>query len=226
MARHKNVIEVTKMLLKVYGHQFLGNKKNPFSELVFILLSSKTPPERYQSAYLRLKRHYPKSDDLAMANWDALAELIKDTGLQNRKAKALVKISQRIKRERGEVSLAFLKHWSDDDAENYLCSLPEISKKSARCILMYSLDRQVFPVDNHCFRICQRLGWVGENASLSDRVSDLLQDGVPLELRKDLHVCMVLLGRDFCTPTNPDCAHCPILSFCPAGQSGLLTSSV
>ena len=58
----------------------------------------------------------------------------------------------------GELSLKKLEEFNNDDALKFLESLPGISVKNARCILMYSLDRKVFPVDTHVWRICRRLG--------------------------------------------------------------------
>jgi DNA (cytosine-5)-methyltransferase 1 len=48
--------------------------------------------------------------------------------------------------------------WTDRELEDFLCSLPEIPRKSAYCIMMYSFGRQVFPADTHVGRVLSRLG--------------------------------------------------------------------
>lgn len=221
---HPNVNPITEILIRRFGRQTLSNKRNPLDELWFILLSSKTPPSRYQDVYRRLKRNYPKSDDLATARWEDVAAVISDAGLQNRKAKAIASISRLLKNQYRKVTLTPLRRLPDEVVETFLTSLPEVSIKTARCVMLYALDRAVFPVDSHCFRICKRLGWISGEKSLTDRVADFLQDGVPPALRRDLHVGMVLLGRQYCTPKDPLCETCPILEFCPTGLKAISLS--
>ena len=208
------VWEITETLVREFGCQRLGNKRNPFNELLYILLSSKTPPDRYQEVYGTLRRTYKRADDLADARPEEVASVIIHGGLQNRKAHAIAAIAQRLHQEFGRVTLSPLKRMTNEEAERFLVSFPEVSKKTARCVLMYALGRPVFPVDTHCFRIAQRLGWVPEGVSLTDRRADELQEGVPESLRWDLHVGMVLLGRCYCLPQDPLCCKCPLSGFC------------
>src|SRR5262249_8427187 len=124
----------------------------------------------------------------------------------------------------GHVTLDPLRKMSDEDAEKHLLALPGIGIKSARCILLYSLERQVFPADNHCLRISQRLRWIPK-ADFNKGTANALQNGIPPSFRGDLHVGMVLLGREFCLPKNPRCRECPILKFCQTGKSNLKLKS-
>jgi endonuclease III len=48
---------------------------------------------------------------------------------------------------------------SDDEAMDYLLSLPGVGVKTAKCVLMYSLGRAVLPIDIHVLRVAKRLGW-------------------------------------------------------------------
>ena len=48
--------------------------------------------------------------------------------------------------------------WYDEKLEEFLCELPEIERKSAFCIMLYSFSRQVFPADTHVGRVLSRLG--------------------------------------------------------------------
>lgn len=216
---HANVREVAKVLVDQFGAPTLGNKRNPFNELLYIILSSKTPPKRYQAVYRALRSVYRKAESLAHARSEDIAELISSGGLQNRKARAITIIAQRLVYKFGRVTLAPLATMADREAEAFLMSLPEVSKKTARCILMYSLDRHVFPVDSHCFRIARRLGWTCENKYLTDRLADKLQKGVPEHLRKNLHIGMVLLGRHYCFPKKQRCYLCPLLELCPTDKA-------
>jgi len=117
----------------------------------------------------------------------------------------------------GEPTLKSLHKMSVKEAESFLLSLPGVGKKVARCVLMYSLGRQVFPVDTHCWRIARRLGWVRptqKDKHCAPRDMDRLQSKIPPELRYSLHVNMISLGREICTPSSPRCDECPILALC------------
>lgn len=219
------ISEVTAALVERFGRPSLGNKKNPFNELLYIILSSKTPPERYPRAYRELRRAYPRAASLVDANPQDVARVIQFAGLEDKKASQIVQAAVQLKRLFGRVTLGPLRVMTDESAEEILTSLPGIGIKSARCILLYSLDRQVFPADNHCLRIAQRLGWIG-NATFTKGTANHLQSGIPPALCRDLHVGMVLLGRHYCLPKDSRCSECPIVKFCPTGPSGTGTSKV
>lgn len=217
------VSEVAAALVERFGRPSLGNKKNPFNELLYIILSSKTPPGRYPRAYRELRRAYPRAASLANADPQDVAKVIQFAGLEDKKASQIVQAASQLKQLFGRVTLSPLRAMTNEAAEEVLTSLPGIGIKSARCILLYSLNRQVFPADNHCLRIAHRLGWI-ENATFTKGTANLLQSGIPPALRRDLHVGMVLLGREYCLPKEPRCSNCSILKFCSTGLSATSTS--
>lgn len=215
---HSRVTDVTEALVERFGRPTLGNKKNPFNELLYIILSSRTPPENYQETYRSLRRAFKTANSIAEARVEYVAKAIEPGGLQNKKAHAITEIASRLKETYGRVTLAPLERMDTEEAEKLLTSLPGVSTKTARCVLMYALDRPVFPVDVHCYRVAQRLGWAPNDEPLTKRRTDALQDGVPEHLRHDLHVGMVLLSRHYCRPKAPICSECPVLEYCPTGQ--------
>jgi len=216
---HPHVEEVTRALVERFGRPTLGNKKNPFNELLYIILSSRTPPDSYQETYRSLRREFKTTNSIAEARVEYVAKTIEQGGLHNKKAQAITDIASKLKEAFGRVTLAPLKYMETEEAEEFLTSLPGVSKKTARCVLMYALDRPVFPVDVHCYRVAQRLRWAPPGEPLTKRRADELQDGVPERLRRDLHVGMVLLSRHYCRPKTPSCHECPILEFCPTGAA-------
>jgi endonuclease-3 len=211
------VHQVAEALRTRFGVPPLGNKSNPFNELIYVLLSSKTPGNRYQGAYAALRKRYPRADDLAEALPRGIQTTIRFAGLAKKKAMQIKAIARRLSFEFGRVTLAPVANMDDIAAERFLASLPGVGRKMARCVLMYSLDRPVFPVDNHCHRICTRLGWT-KGSPWSRTTTDALQEGIPPKLRKPIHVGMVLLGREYCLPRSPRCCGCPLRRYCPTGQ--------
>jgi endonuclease III len=193
------------------------NLKNPLDELLFIICSTKTGEASYRSTYRSLKKTFPTHYQIAEAPAEYIARPIVSGGLSNQKAKAIRDLLDIIVEKFGEPTLKPLRKMSDGEAEAFLLSLPGVGKKVARCVLMYSLGRQVFPVDTHCWRIARRLGWVRptqKDKHCAPRDMDRLQSKIPPELRYSLHVNMISLGREICTPTSPRCDGCPISAWC------------
>ncbi|HDQ71350.1 MAG TPA: hypothetical protein ENN19_04545 [Chloroflexi bacterium] len=215
------VVQIAKALARYFGQPMLGNKKNPFNELLYIILSSRTPPEVYQETYRSLRREFRRADSIAETRPEYVATTIERGGLQNKKARTITKIASELKNRFGRVTLAHLKDMETEDAEKFLVSLPGVGIKTARCVLMYSLDRLVFPVDAHCYRIAQQLKWIPQDIPLTECLADEIQSGVPEYLRRDLHVGMVMLGRNYCLPRSPLHQKCPILEFCPTGRTSV-----
>lgn len=100
-----------------------------------------------------------------------------------------------------------------DALEAYLAGLPGVGLKTARCVMMYALDRAVFPVDTHCMRLFVNLGLM-EGRMRFEYAQDLLQDAVPAEIRKPLHVNAVAHGRETCIPRFERCDRCVIADLC------------
>jgi len=193
------------------------NLKNPLDELLFIICSTKTGEASYRSTYRSLKDTFPTHYQIAEAPAEYIARPIVSGGLSNQKAKAIRNLLDIVVEKFGEPTLKPLSKMSDEDAEAFLLSLPGVGKKVARCVLMYSLGRQVFPVDTHCWRIARRLGWVRptqKDKHCAPRDMDRLQSRIPSELRHSLHVNMISLGREICTSVVSMCDECPISVWC------------
>lgn len=193
------------------------NLKNPLDELLFIICSTKTGEASYRSTFRSLKETFPTHLHIAEAPAEYIARPIVSGGLSNQKAKAIREIYDALAENFGKPTLKPLHKMNDEEAEVFLLSLPGVGKKVARCVLMYSLGRQVFPVDTHCWRIARRLGWVRstqKDKHCAPRDMDRLQSKIPPELRYSLHVNMISLGREICVPGIPRCGVCPISRWC------------
>lgn len=210
----KNVALELRKEYRDFAHH---NKKNPLDELFFILCSVKRSEQVYLEAFKSLKRNFPRYELLATAPVKKISSAISWGGLQNQKATAAKKIVHALIESFGRPTLAPLKKMSDEEGERFLIGLPGIGKKAARCVMLYSLNRQVFPVDVHCWRISSRLGWNGKrrnNSYASDTAVDHLQELIPPALRFSLHVNMVSHGRKICTALKPKCSECVIKAYC------------
>lgn len=205
--------EIEELLGFEYGTPDHNNKEDPLDELVFILLSRRTRGIGYETVYDKLKREFPNWGDAAAAPPQEILRVIEGAGLGPKRSRE-IKENLRVIFERfGEYSLDRLKKWHNGKVFEFLTSLEGIGPKSAYCIMMYSLGREVFPVDTHVNRICQRLGIITMGLD-HKKGQTLLKDTFPKQLRYSLHVNMVAHGRDCCRSTNPRCNSCTISGFC------------
>lgn len=194
----------------------LGNKPDPLDELFFIILTTMTqygPMEVFDN----LKRAFPTWDGLLRRGAEAnVREVIAICGLVNQKAPQIMAIARKLQDDFGRVTLEPLRDMSDEEAEAYLLSLPRVGKKVARCVLMYSLGREVLPVDAHVLRVSKRIGLLPERTSWA-KAHDQIHEEVPPEYRYQLHVGLVVHGREVCTYRNPRCEQCVLKAegLCP-----------
>jgi endonuclease III len=207
---------VDRRLHRQYAAASLGNQEDPLDELVFIQLSIRTPDSYYAPTFEAFRR-------LIGGRWERLLELsdeqilpvLESSGMARVKLVRLRGQIRQIIERFGSASLDELAFESDRAVESFLRSLPGVGPKTARCVMLYSLGREVFPVDSHCLRILRRLGLVP--FALDRKLAhDVAQTLVPKEIRYTLHVSLVHHGRAVCR-TSPICAVCPLLDICPTG---------
>lgn len=212
-----NVGWVSRRLSAVYGDWDHFNRANPLEELLFIICSTQTNEGLYSSTFAALRQRYPRFTALLSASAEEIGMTMAHGGLSKQKARLITLILRRLAERFGRPTLAPLRGMTDEECEWFLVSLPGVGKKTARCVMMYSLGRQVFPVDSNCWRICRRIGWVRPtrpDRSCSPRDMDRVQAGIPPALRFKLHVNMISLGRQICTPREARCQECPVRPRC------------
>ncbi|WP_352752872.1 hypothetical protein [Mesorhizobium sp. M0518] len=172
----------------------------------------------YERVYNRLKAAVPNWSRLLKMDLTVLKALIGDAGLANQKAPRMVAIANQLARDFGEVTLEPLRRMTDRDAETFLTTLPGVGLKTAKCVLMYSLGRELLPVDTHVARVSRRLMLVGDAPSRLFVAN--LEAAVPPDCRYDYHVNVLQHGRELCRPMRPKCPECPLWALCPsAGYS-------
>jgi len=215
------LIKMDRVLDEHYGapEHILGNKRDPLDEAIYIILSLKTNLSRFTETWNTLTTRYQDWQHVLDADEHALAHTIREGGLQHQKARTLRAFLQCVKNRTGNLNLDYIRSKATPEAERCLVRLPGLSWKSARCILLYSLDRRVFPVDVNTFRILRRTG-VLEEDSIYRRKSlhDAIQESVGPDRRRRLHVNLVLHGQQVCKPMTPNCMECPISILCVTGQ--------
>ncbi|RKH41307.1 DNA (cytosine-5-)-methyltransferase [Corallococcus sp. AB050B] len=211
--------EVSRLLELVYETPRLGNKSDPVDELVYIILSRKTREGAYQHGYEALKARFSRWEELLDAPREEVTRLVWAGGLADKKTESLYGALGRLKESFGSCTLEPTRSWPDEQVEDFLCTLPEISRKSAYCVMMYAMDRQVLPVDTHVGRVLARIApfrELGLDLSGLDhkQLQAVLADLVPPNIRYALHVNLLAHGRAVCKSPQPVCSECEVRKFC------------
>lgn len=199
-------------LKKTYGLPRLGNPKNSVDDLIYIILSNKTSPEIAGNIYRKLKQKFRKWEDMLRVSPNTVVNILRPAGLAQIKTSQILTTLEKIKHDFKKVTLSPLKKQGELETLLYLRSLPGVSDKVARCVMMYTMDAQVLPVDAHVHRIATRLGWTSRKRA--DQCHDELEGIVPASFRYAFHVDCIAHGRAVCRPLKPICENCCINSYC------------
>jgi endonuclease-3 len=184
---------------------------------VFIVLSNKTDPRSAIAAYRRLRRLYPKWEDAIQDRARRMRAAIKPAGLATIKTKQLRAALRKIQADFGTCSLRALRSRPEHEVESYLVSLPGVSLKVAKCVMLFTMGFAVLPVDAHVHRVASRLGWTRRRRA--DQCHEELEALIPPRRRFAFHVDCIAHGRAVCRPREPLCQECCIRKHCDYYQS-------
>ena len=191
------------------------NFRDPFQNLVAVVLSQNTSDKNSTRAYIGLLKKFGKitPETLKKARVEEIREAIKPGGLYNLKARRLKELTEIF----DKINTKKLRRMSREKAREELMKIRGIGQKSADVFLNYVLGKPSFPIDTNIKRVVRRLGWVEEKASYEE-MRKVLESKIPEKLWGKAHELLIRLGRDLCKPKNPKCEECPIREFCEFGK--------
>jgi len=207
------ILEINRRLVEMYGPKPWSPRYNPLDEFIYTILSQNTTDVNSLRAFKRLRQKFPRWEDLIDAPLPEIEEPISVGGLSEVKAVWIRDALKRIKEERGELSLDFICTMELQQAWDYLISFKGVGVKTAAIVLLFSCGRPAFPVDTHVYRVSWRLGLVEQKGG-PERAHRLLQEMIPPELYYQMHINMVLHGRQTCRARNPLCSKCLLRDLC------------
>ena len=199
--------------------KFLGvptpsfRKAPPLEMLIATLLSQNTNDRNSHRAYVQLKQRYPRWEDVLYASTRELANIIRVGGMANQKSARIKKILRTVWDRHGRFDLRFLKKMTDKAVYEELLSFDGIGLKTAACVMVFSLGRDVFPVDTHIHRICGRLG-LAPNCKTPEKTFKFMKGIVPRARAYAFHTNLIRFGRKICKAQNPLCGICPLYDDC------------
>jgi endonuclease-3 len=205
-------------LERIYGRPQRRTRRDLIAGLVGTILSQNTTDVNSRAAFLSLRERFPDWERVERADVRSLESAIRCGGLARTKARTIKRVLRGIHSARGKLDLDFLRRMTDDEVLDYLVSFDGVGVKTAACVALFGLGREVMPVDTHVHRVVGRLGVVGRPRS-RDATFRALREVVPPGESLSLHVNIIRLGRDVCGPRNPDCLGCPIRAQCDLGRA-------
>jgi endonuclease-3 len=210
----RRIAKVNDLLLSLYGPRKFRAGDDPLDVLIKTILSQNTSDVNSSRAFLRLRRRFHSWRQAANAYPEDIERCISIGGLAAIKSLRIKSVLQTIKDDAGSYSLSRLKKLSPTEALDYLCSLDGVGRKTAACVLLFSLGLPVFPVDTHVNRLAQRLGWL-PLGSPAEKTGAVLDQLVPAPIKYSLHLNLVAHGRAVCRARNPRCPACILRALCP-----------
>jgi len=211
----KALTSIYQKLFAAYGPQHWWPANSPFEVMVGAILTQNTNWKNVEMAIGNMKTaNMLDAEKIAKCNEVKLGELIRSSGFFNQKARRLKSFCRFYLDQGGNTGLKQL-----DDPRKALLALKGIGPETADSILLYALDVPIFVVDAYTKRIFSRLGMIPTNASYTE-VQELFHDHLEADvsLFNEYHALIVNHAKHHCR-IKPVCTACPLLSFCPAGQS-------
>lgn len=190
--------------------------------LIATILSQNTNDKNSYRAFQKLKEKFPSWEKAALQPRYKIEKIIKIAGLGRQKSAAIKNFLSSLLKEKGKISLDHLKNKNNDEILNELTSYNGIGIKTASCVLLFSLRRNVCPVDTHVHRTLNRIGIV--KTTSPDKTFFALKDNLPNGIAHSFHTNLIRLGREICRPLKPTCSICPLRDICEYKFKNLDTS--
>jgi len=233
----EKIKKINDLLTKYFGIPYRPKRlPNPIDTLIATILSQNTNDKNSYQAYLNLKNKFKSWQEVADSPRNKIEQVIRIAGLGKQKSTAIKKFLTPLKKKNAKLYLSHFKKLTNIEILNELTSINGIGVKTASCVLLFSLDRNVCPVDTHVHRILNRIGIV--KTRTPDKTFEKVNRILPEGIAHQFHTNLIKLGREICKPAKPLCAVCPLLKLCKfkdknldkvnnvASQSFLLLDSI
>ncbi len=181
--------------------------------LIATILSQNTNDKNSHRAYTLLRSKYSRWQDVARAPREGILSAIRAGGMANQKSVRIKETLAAVKSRFGGYELSRLRRMSDEQVLDELTRIKGVGVKTAACVLLFSMGRDVFPVDTHVHRICGRLG-LAPDCPTPERTFEFMRSLVPKGRSYSFHTNLIRFGRRVCRSNNPACDICPVYDEC------------
>jgi endonuclease-3 len=218
---HRKIVSaICRRLRRAYGPVEPPAQWPVLDELIATILSQNTSDANSDAAFEELRRLFDGWDAVRRAPTARIARAIRQAGLSNRKAPRIKAILRQVYKERGQLSLDFLRSLPTAEAIEYLARFPGVGPKTVACVLLFACRKPVLPVDTHVHRVSRCLGLIGPRIG-AEKAHGELARLVPPRQVLEFHIQLIRHGRGTCSARAPKCEDCPLLDLCPEGRRRL-----
>ncbi len=212
MRKQNKIKKIMKILSKYYNSNDkttlnrMRSKKNrnAFKILISCLLSLRTQDKNTEKVSKKLFSIADTPEKLSKIPIKKLEKLIFSSGYYKNKAKTLKHVSKElIERFHGKVP----------KTKKELLSIKGIGPKTANIVLAFAYKKPALPIDTHCHRIPNRLGFVKTKSP--EQTEKKLSEILPKKYWGEFNAIFVQFGKEICQPISPWCSKCPIQKYCP-----------
>lgn len=204
--------KINRLLIKQFG---ISKRQSPLPKpidtLIATILSQNTNDNNSYRAYIQLKNYVKTWEELKNVKRSTIENLIRIGGLAKQKSTAIKNLINQLSIN-NDLELNSVYKLNTVEAIDYLTKFNGVGVKTASCVLLFSLDRNVCPVDTHVHRTLNRIGIVNEKTP--DKTFFTLNKILPDGIAHSLHTNLIRLGREICKPTKPLCSFCSLKKNC------------
>lgn len=199
--------------------QFFGTPRpspgqaDPVDMLVATILSQNTNDRSGHREYTNLRAAFERWEDVMNAPVGIIANAIKSPGTGQQKSLRVKKLLTAIRTKYGRVNLESLSSKANEEIIEELTAFEGVGLKSAASVLLFSFRREIFPVDTHIHRICNRLSLV-QKTRIPEITFEKMKGIVPVGRAYSLHINLIRFGRLVCRAEKPICSRCPLFDEC------------
>jgi len=207
MKNINKILEILKNWQKKHRKTTLNRQAKsftPFQTLISCILSLRSKDETTERVSKSLFDVADTPERILKLSDKQLQKLIFSSGHYKKKAATIKHISKVIlEKYNGKIP----------NTEEELLSIKGIGRKTSNIVLCLSFNQCVIPIDTHCHRIPNRLGWI--KTKNPDETERELYKIIPKKYWRDFNGIFVLFGKKICLPISPLCSKCPIKKYCP-----------
>lgn len=175
----------------------------PYQTLISCLLSLQSKDETTEKICDVLFKIAKTPEEILKLEQERLENIIYSSGYYKNKAKTIKHVSEIILKEyKNKVP----------DNEQELLKIKGIGRKTANIVLSLAYGKEALPIDTHCHRIPNRLGWIKTKNPEQSEIE--LMKILPKKYWPEFNGIFVLFGKTICVPISPLCSKCPVAKYC------------
>jgi A/G-specific adenine glycosylase len=188
--------------------------KDPYAIFLSEMMLQQTQVKTVIPYYEKFLKELPDWESLAKAKEEKVLKLWEGLGYY-RRARNLQAAAQKILRDYGGKL---------PDTLDQILDIPGVGPYSAGAVLSIAFQKPHPVVDGNVIRVFSRLFLLGGNLKSGDghkKLWELAENLISPRRPGDFNQAVMELGATLCTPENPQCLLCPLISCCGAAQKGL-----